>query len=67
MSPTLVNLVEDHEFISEEFYLHWYEAFWGSPKESHESLRSKWIISYHCGESCSSNISNPSTQHFAIR
>ena len=40
--PTLVNLVEDHEFISEEYYLHWYEAFWGSPKQSHESLGSKW-------------------------
>ena len=28
MSPTLVNLVEDHGFISEEYYPHWYEAFW---------------------------------------
>ena len=56
MSPTLVNLVEDHGFISEEYYLHWYEAFWGSPKQSHESLCSKWTISYHCGESCSSNM-----------
>ena len=28
MNPTLVNLVEDHGFISEEYYLHWYEAFW---------------------------------------
>ena len=27
MSSTLVNLVEDHEFISEEYYLHWCEAF----------------------------------------
>ena len=26
---------------------HWYETFWGSPKQSHES---------HCGESCSSNM-----------
>ena len=32
VSPTLVNLVEDHEFISEKYYLHWYEAFWGKPK-----------------------------------
>ena len=27
MSPTLVNFLEDHEFISEEYYLHWYETF----------------------------------------
>ena len=51
MSPTLVNLVENHGFISEEYYLYWYEAFWESPKQSHESLCSKWTISYHCGES----------------
>ena len=46
MSPTLINLVEDHEFISEESYLHWYETFWGGPKQSHESLHSKWTISH---------------------
>ena len=54
MSPTLVNLVnlvEDHGFISKEYYLHWYEAFWRSRKQSDESLGSKWTISYHCGES----------------
>ena len=38
MSPTLVNLVEDYGFINEEYYLHCYEASWGSPKQSHESL-----------------------------
>ena len=38
VSPTLVNLVEDHRFISEEYYLYWYETFWGSPKQSHESF-----------------------------
>ena len=27
MSPTLVNLVEDHGF-TDEYYLHWYETFW---------------------------------------
>ena len=27
VSHTLINLVEDHEFISEEYYLHWYETF----------------------------------------
>ena len=27
MSPTLVNLVEDHGFVSEKYYLHWYEVF----------------------------------------
>ena len=32
VSPTLVNLVEDHGFISEEYYLHWYDAFFGKPK-----------------------------------
>ena len=37
-------------------YLHWYEGLWGSPKQSHESLCSKWTISYHCGESCSANM-----------
>ena len=41
MSPTLVNLVKDHEFITEEYYLNWYESFWGSPKQSQESLCSK--------------------------
>ena len=51
VSLILVNLVVDHEFISEEYYLHWYEPFWESPKQSHESLESKWTISYHCGES----------------
>ena len=25
MSPALVNLVEDHGFISGEYYLYWYE------------------------------------------
>ena len=55
-SPTSVNLRNDHGFIVKEYYLHWYEAFWGSPKQSHESLCSKWTISYHCGESCSSNM-----------
>ena len=56
-SPTSTNLGNDHGFISEEYLLHWYEAFWGNPKQSHESLCSKWTISYHCGESCSSNSS----------
>ena len=32
MSPTLINLVEDHWFISEEYYLHLYEVFLGKPK-----------------------------------
>ena len=39
MSPTLANLVEDHAFIRR------------NTKQSHESLCSKWTISYHCGES----------------
>ena len=55
-SPTSTNLGNDHGFIIEEYYLHWYEAFWVSPKQSHESLCSKRTISYHCGESCSSNM-----------
>ena len=58
MSLTLVNLVEDHGFISEENYLHWYEAFWGSPKQSHESLCSKWTISYHCGDQSRRDLQN---------
>ena len=28
----------------------------GNPEQSHESLGSKWTLSYHCGESCSSNM-----------
>ena len=36
-SPTLANLENDHEFISKESYLHWYDTFWGSPKQSHKS------------------------------
>ena len=27
-----------------------YEAIWRSPEQSHESLCSKWTISYHCEE-----------------
>ena len=44
---TLADLGNDHEFINKE-----------SPKQNHESLCSKWTISYHCGESCSSNNYN---------
>ena len=51
MSPTLANLGNDHGFIGKEIHLHWYEVFWGSPKQRYESLCSKWTISYHCGES----------------
>ena len=49
------NLGNDHGFIIKEYYLHWFEAFWGSPKQRHESLCSMWTISYR-GESCSSNV-----------
>ena len=45
-------------FAQSQITLHGYEAFSGIPKQSHDSLCSKWTISYHCGESCSSNISN---------
>ena len=48
MSP--VNLVEDHGFISQKYYIHWYEAFRGNPNQSYESLCSRWTISYHCGD-----------------
>ena len=48
VSPTLANLGNDHGFISKGIHLCWYENFWGSPKQSHESLCSKWTISYHC-------------------
>ena len=34
------NLENDHWFIINEYYLHWYEAFWGSLKQSYESLYS---------------------------
>ena len=44
MSPILVNLVEDHGFISEEYYLHWHEVFWGSPKQSQLMLKVDNII-----------------------
>ena len=44
-SPTSANLGNDHGFIIKEYSLHWYEAFWGSPKQSHEGLCSKWTIS----------------------
>ena len=46
-SPTSANLGNGPGFIS--------EVFWGSSKQSHESLCSKWTISFYCGESCSSN------------
>ena len=55
-SPTSANLGNDHEFIIKEYYLHWYEAFSGSAKQSHERLCSKWTISYHRGELCSTNM-----------
>ena len=45
MSPTLVNLVEDHG--GEEYYLYWYDAFW----EAQSKAMRAWTISYHCGES----------------
>ena len=54
-SLTSANLWNDHRFMIKEYSLHWYEAFWGSPKQTHESLCSKWTISYHGRESCSSN------------
>ena len=54
-SLTSANLGNDHGFINKQYSLHWYEAFWGSPKQSHGSLYSKWTVSYHCGESCSFN------------
>ena len=50
-SLTSTNLGNDHGFIIKEYSLHWYEAFWGSPKQSHDLM----TISYHCGESCSTN------------
>ena len=54
------NLRNDHEFIINEYYLDWCEALPRSPKQNHKRLCSKWTISYHCGESCSSNmISEP--------
>ena len=46
---TLANLKNDHEFISKEYNLHRYEAFWRNQKYNYESLYSKWTISYHCG------------------
>ena len=33
------------ESIIKEYSLHWYEIFWGNPKQSHESLCSRWTIS----------------------
>ena len=46
----------DHGFIIKKYYLQWNEIFWGSPKQSNESLYSKWTISYYCEESCSTNM-----------
>jgi len=57
-SLTSNNLGNDHGFIIEECSLHWYEAFWGSPKQSYESLCSKWTISYYYGESV--HLTHPS-------
>ena len=37
-SPTSANLGNDHGFIIKEYSLYLAEAFWGSPKQSHESL-----------------------------
>ena len=37
----------DHEFISKEYISVGMRPFGGSPKQSHESLCSKWTISYH--------------------
>ena len=44
MSPTSVNLVEDHGFIREEYYLHWYETFW---KTQNKSMRAYARGQYH--------------------
>ena len=31
-SHTSTSLGNDHGFINKEYSIHWYEAFWGSPK-----------------------------------
>ena len=54
-SLTSANLGNNYGFIIKEYSLHCYEAFWGSPAQSHESLCSKWTISYHYRDSYSSN------------
>ena len=62
MSPTLVNLVEDHGFISEKYYLHTgmmpfeldmmpFEEAQSKAMRAYTQSGSKWIIPYHCGES----------------
>ena len=45
-SPTSANIGNDHGFIKNTISIG-IETFWGSPKQSHESLCSKWTISYH--------------------
>ena len=36
--PKSVNLVEDRVFISGEYYLHWYEAFWEAQSKGTRAL-----------------------------
>ena len=53
MSHTLVNLVKDHEFMSEGYYLHQYEAFWevqSKVTRAYVQSGQYHIISYHRGE-----------------
>ena len=65
-SPTSANLGNDHEFIIKRYSLHWNETFWENPKQNHESLYLKWTISYHCGESCSSNSASLFNSSFYV-
>ena len=46
----MANLRNDHGFISKEYISIGVRPFVEAQK-SHESLYSKWTISYHCGES----------------
>ena len=57
-SPTPTNLGNDHGSIVKEYSR---MRHFGKPKAKHESLCSKWTISYHCGESCSSNMVSKSS------
>ena len=51
VSPTLVNLVEDHNFINEEYYLSIGRRPFGETQSKVMRAYAQWTISYHCGES----------------
>ena len=55
-SRTSANLGNNHTFIIKKYYLPLVGVLLDNLKSNYESSCSKWTISYHCEEPCSSNM-----------